>query len=177
MIAIIILSMMLNKTPGKAVQMIDYNTKVDQFCSEYGLAYDDMDHPNSILTLEGDRAYVSDADIDMLERVVAAEARGETVDCQEAVATVILNRWQDGSFGDTISAVINAEDQFADPYDGEISISTHLAVKNALIYYNTYCMCIPHQVLYFRAGHYHTFGKPYCSIDDLYFSTREGVVL
>lgn len=177
MIAVIILSMMLSKTPGKAVQMIDYNTKVDQFCTEYGLAYDDMDHPNSILTLEGDRAYVSDADIDMLERVVAAEARGEGVDCQEAVATVILNRWQNGSFGDTISAVINAEDQFADPYDGEISISTHLAVKNALIYYNTYCMCIPHQVLYFRAHHYHTFGKPYCTIDDLYFSTREGVVL
>lgn len=177
MIAIIILSMMLSKTPGKAVQMMEYNTKVDQFCTEYGLAYDDIDHPSSILTLEGDRAYVSDTDIDMLERVVAAEGRGEGVDCQEAIATVMLNRWQDGEFGDTLTAVITADGQFADPYEGEISIATHLAVKNALIYYNTYCMCIPHQVLYFRAHHYHTFGKPYCSIDNTYFSTRENVVL
>lgn len=176
MIAIIILSMMLNKTPGKAVQM-EFNTKVDEFCKEYQLAYDDLDHPNSILTLEGDRDPITDAEIDLLERVVASEGRGESVDCQEAIATVMLNRWQEGSFGDTLTAVITADGQFADPYDGEISIITHLAVKNALIYYNTYCMCIPHQVLYFRAHHYHTFGKPYCSIDNTYFSTRENVVL
>jgi len=176
MIAIILLSMMLNKTPGKAVQM-EYNTKVDEFCKEYQLAYDDLDHPNSILTLEGDRDPVSDKDIELLERVVAAEGRGEGVDCQEAIATVMLNRWQDGEFGDTLTAVITSDGQFADPYDGEISIATHLAVKNALIYYNTYCMSIPHQVLYFRADHYHTFGKPYCSIDNTYFSTRENVVL
>ena len=100
MIAVIILSMMLSKTHGKAVEM-EYMNKVDEFCSEYNLAYDDLDHPSSILTLEGDRDPVSDADIDLLERVVAAEARGENVDCQEAIATVILNRWQDGNFGDT----------------------------------------------------------------------------
>jgi len=176
MIAVIILSMMLNKTPGKAVQM-EYMNKVDEFCSEYNLAYDELDHPNSILTLEGDRDPVSDADIDLLERVVAAEARGENVDCQEAIATVILNRWQDGNFGDTLTEVMTAEGQFAEPYDGEISIITHLAVKNALIYYNTFYMCIPHQVLYFRAHNYHNFGMPYCSIDNTYFSTRENVVL
>ena len=59
MIAIILLSMMLNKTPGKAVQM-EFNTKVDEFCKEYQLAYDDLDHPNSILTLEGDRDPITD---------------------------------------------------------------------------------------------------------------------
>lgn len=176
MIAIILLSMMLNKTPGKAVQM-EYTTKVDEFCKEYSLAYDDLDHPNSILTLEGDRDLVSDLDIELLERVVAAEARGESVDCQEAVATVILNRWQDGKFGDTLNEVMTADGQFAEPYDGEISIATHLAVKNALIYYNTYCMCLPYQVLYFRSDHYHTFGTPYISIGNLYFSARDSVLL
>lgn len=175
-IEILMLTMMLNKAPGKAVQM-EYNSKVDAFCHEYDLPYDFMEHPNSILTLDNTRAFISDAEIDLLEKVVAAEARRESVDTQEAVATVILNRWQEGSFGETLTDVIYAEDQFADPYEGEISITTHLAVKNAIIYYNTYCMCIPHQVLYFRAHHYHTFGKPYCSIDNTYFSTRENVVL
>lgn len=156
---------------------MEYTAQVESFCKEYDIPVDDLDHPNSILTLNGDRDPVSDFEIDLLERVVAAEARGESVDCQEAVATTILNRWQDGEFGDSLTAVMTADGQFADPYEGEISIATHLAVKNALIYYNTYCMCIPYQVLYFRADHYHTFVKPYCCIDNVYFSTRENVVL
>ena len=112
--------------------MTHFFNKVLEFCKEYQLAYDDLDHPNSILTLEGDRDPVSDKDIELLERVVAAEGRGEGVDCQEAIATVMLNRWQDGSFGDTLTAVITSDGQFADPYDGEISIATHLAFAGSL---------------------------------------------
>ena len=157
--------------------MIDINSKVEKFCADYDLPVDQMDHPNSILTSEGERAFVSDKDIELMERIVAAEARGESCDAQEAVATVILNRWQEGSFGDTLESVMTASGQFAKPYQGEISISVHLAVKNALIYYNTYCMCIPSQVLFFRSEHYHNFGVPYMTIDNLYFSCREGVII
>lgn len=160
------------------VNEMEYTAQVESFCEEYNIPVDELDHPCSILTASGDRMLVSDAEIEMMERVVAAEARGETVDAQEGVATVILNRWQDGSFGDTLTEVMTASGQFAAPYDGEISISTHLAVKNALIYYNTYCMNLPAQVLYFRDSHYHTdIGAPYCSIDNLYFSTRKNVLL
>lgn len=156
---------------------LDYNYKVEAFCEEYGLAYDDLDHPNSILCADGSRAFVSDKEIELLEQVVAAEAIGESCECQEAAATVILNRWQEGSFGETLESVMNASGQFAKPYQGEISMSVHLAVKNALIYYNTYCMCIPSEVLYFRSEHYHTFGVPYMTIDNLYFSCRDGVII
>ena len=177
MIATIILTAALLTQPRKEIHMIDINSKVEKFCEDYDMPVDEMDHPNSILTAEGDRAFVSDKDIELMERIVAAEARGESCEAQEAVATVILNRWQEGSFGETLTDVMNASGQFAAPYQGEISMSVHLAVKNALIYYNTYCMGLPTEVLYFRSEHYHAFGVPYMSIDNLYFSCREGVII
>ena len=179
MIATIILAtMLMQKIPGKEQTMaLDYNYKVEAFCDEYGLAYDDLDHPNSILCADGSRAFVSDKEIELLEQVVAAEARGESIICQEAVATVILNRWQEGSYGETLSDVMLASGQFAAPYQGEISMSVHLAVKNALVYYGTYCQDIPSEVLYFSSYHYHDFGVPYRTIGNLYFSCREGVII
>ena len=177
MIATIILTAALLSRPRKEIHMIDINSKVEKFCEDYDMPVDEMDHPNSILTAEGDRVFVSDKEIELMERIVAAEARGESCEAQEAVATVILNRWQEGSFGETLECVMTASGQFAKPYQGDISMSVHLAVKNALIYYNTYCMGIPSEVLYFRSEHYHNFGVPYISIDNLYFSCREGVII
>ena len=157
--------------------MIDINSKVEKFCADYDIPVDQMDHPNSILTAEGDRVFISDKDIELMERIVAAEARGESCEAQEGVATVILNRWQEGSFGETLECVMTASGQFAAPYQGEISMSVHLAVKNAIVYYNTYCQDLPTQILYFRSDHYHTFGTPYISMENLYFSARDGVLL
>jgi hypothetical protein len=157
--------------------MIDINSKVEKFCADYDMPVDEMDHPNSILTSEGDRVFISDEEISLIERIVMSEARGESCEAQEAVATVILNRWQEGSFGETISDVCYASGQFAAPWDGEISMSVNLAVKNAIVYYNTYCQDLPTQILYFRSDHYHTFGTPYISMGNLYFSARDGVIL
>lgn len=157
--------------------MIDINSKVEKFCADYDIPVDQMDHPNSILTAEGDREFISDEEISLIERIVMSEARGESCEAQEAVATVILNRWQEGSFGDTISDVCYASGQFAAPYQGEISMSVNLAVKNAIVYYNTYCQDLPTQILYFRPDHYHTFGTPYISMGNLYFSARDGLLL
>ena len=157
--------------------MIDINSKVEKFCADYDMPVDEMDHPNSILTAEGDRVFISDQEIELIERIVMSEARGESCECQEAVATVILNCWQDGSFGETISDVCYASGQFAAPWDDEISMSVNLAVKNAIVYYNTYCQDLPSQILYFRSDHYHTFGTPYISMGNLYFSARDGVLL
>ena len=157
--------------------MIDINSKVEKFCADYDMPVDEMDHPNSILTAEGDRVFISDKEIELIERIVMSEARGESNEAQEAVATVILNRWQDGSFGETIADVCFASGQFAAPWDDEISMSVNLAVKNAIVYYNTYCQDLPSQILYFRSDHYHTFGTPYISMGNLYFSARDGVLL
>ena len=63
---------------------------------------------------------------DLIERVVAAEARGEPPEGKEAVAQVILDRAV--TWGQTITQVCTAPDQFAAPYQGEISAE----VKNAV---------------------------------------------
>jgi hypothetical protein len=65
---------------------------------------------------------------DLVERVTAAESRGEDLQGQMAVANVILDRsvlWDM-----PITDVVLADGQFADPYQGEISDSIHLAVAN-----------------------------------------------
>jgi len=70
--------------------------------------------------------YLSEAERELTERVVAAEARGEGIEGQAAVAEVIFNR---AYFWDmTVTEVLTAKGQFAKPYQGEISDS----IKNAV---------------------------------------------
>ena len=64
---------------------------------------------------------------ELLERVVAAEARGEEIECQMAVAKTILDRAV--SREQSITKVCTAPYQFADPYMGEISEKTQDAVR------------------------------------------------
>lgn len=67
-------------------------------------------------------------EFDLVCRVVAAEARGEDLQGQMAVANVILDRsvlWDMPA-----TEVVTAPGQFADPYQGEISDSVRLAVAN-----------------------------------------------
>ena len=64
---------------------------------------------------------------DLVERVVAAEARGESIECQMAVAQTILDRAV--SREQSITEVCTAPYQFAAPYQGEISEKTQDAVR------------------------------------------------
>ena len=141
-----------------------------------GITEDEYNH--SIITRYGDRIYITDEEIQLMERCVMSEAGGCTCECQEAVATVILNRWQHpDKYPDTIAGVITEEGQFSTKDNGEPTLSVRLAVHNAIVYYNTALMDLPYQIYYFRQDHYHNFGVPYESIDNLYFSGPEGMVL
>jgi hypothetical protein len=64
---------------------------------------------------------------DLIERVVAAEARGETLKGQMAVANVIKDRAE--LWNMTPKEVVTAKGQFAEPFQGEISEDTKLAVE------------------------------------------------
>lgn len=141
-----------------------------------GITEDEYNH--SIITRYGDRIYITDEEIQMMERCVMSEAGGCTCECQEAVATVILNRWQHpDKYPDTITGVITEEGQFSTHDNGEPTLSVRLAVHNAIVYYNTALMDLPYQIYYFRQDHYHNFGVPYESIDNLYFSGPDDMVL
>ncbi|MDD4564803.1 MAG: cell wall hydrolase [Eubacteriales bacterium] len=68
------------------------------------------------------------AERELVCRVVAAEARGEDLQGQMAVAQTILDRavlWDM-----TVADVVTAPGQFAGPYQGEVSDSVKLAVAN-----------------------------------------------
>lgn len=55
---------------------------------------------------------LSDADVEMLAKLVYAEADGEPFEGQQAVAEVILNRVAASNFPGTVTGVIKAPDQF-----------------------------------------------------------------
>ena len=64
---------------------------------------------------------------DLVERVVAAEARGEKIETQMAVAQTIMDRCT--SRGQTVAQVCTSPYQFAKPYQGEVSEKTQDAVR------------------------------------------------
>lgn len=56
---------------------------------------------------------VSSVEREMLARLVYLEANTESLECQQAVASVVINRWQSGKWGNTIASVIYARYQFS----------------------------------------------------------------
>jgi len=61
------------------------------------------------------------SDINLLARVIAAEARGESYTGQVAVGAVILNRVRHPSFPDTVSGVVYQRGAFTCMTDGQFS--------------------------------------------------------
>lgn len=79
---------------------------------------------------------LSDEQINLLSKLVAAEARGESYEGQVAVAAVVLNRVQDSRFPDSIEGVIYQKNAFSVVKNGYISTErteeSDKAVKDAL---------------------------------------------
>ena len=66
----------------------------------------------------------SSADLALLARIIAAEARGESYNGQVAVGAVILNRIKHPSFPNTLSGVIYQPGAFTAISDGQFSSTT-----------------------------------------------------
>ena len=78
----------------------------------------------------------SKGDLDLLARLISAEARGEPYEGQVAVGAVVLNRVDHPSFPNSISGVIYQQDAFTCLYDGQINEpvaeSAYRAAQDAL---------------------------------------------
>lgn len=91
---------------------------------------------------------LTEAEIELLARVVWVESRGESKEGQQAVAEVVLNRMNAENFPDTLHDVIYGEGQFrsvpwleeAEPYQTQYE-----AIENAI--YGPYVL--PTDVMYF----------------------------
>lgn len=78
----------------------------------------------------------SSGDIDLLARLISAEARGEPYNGQVAVGAVVLNRVEHPSFPNSLSGVIYQPYAFTCVYDGQfqqpVAESAYRAARDAL---------------------------------------------
>ena len=80
----------------------------------------------------GSTAGYSSSDVNLLAKLIYAEARGEPYQGQVAVGAVVLNRVKSSSFPNTISAVIYQPYAFTCVNDGQINLSPNqTAIKAA----------------------------------------------
>ena len=112
--------------------------------------------------------YVSLSEYELLCRVCMSECGGydgEPLDGKIAVVETILNR--SDIFGMSIEDVVYEQNQYSTAYNGEPDESVRQAVDIALG-----CNTYPDDMIYFRAGYYHSFGTPYRQIGNHYFSLK-----
>ena len=122
---------------------------------------------------DGHQVAISTDEFKLMCKVVMAESEGEPYATQEAVAQTILNRWLcEDKFPNTITEVIQAPGAYV-TVESVPTLSVRLAVRNAIVFYNTPAMEHPRTMYYFRDTYYHNFGIRYRQIGNLYFSLAE----
>ena len=73
----------------------------------------------------------SDADINLLARLIYGEARGESYVGQVAVGAVVMNRIKSASFPNTMSGVIYQKYAFTAVDDGQINLTPNATARKA----------------------------------------------
>ena len=107
---------------------------------------------------------------EMLARLVYREANIESFECQVAVVSVVINRWQSGKWGQTLGEVVYAPYQFTPSnllYKTTPNELNYKAVDTVL---KNGCS-LPSYVLHFRADYDFNWDgyKPYTKIDSTCF--------
>ncbi|AGA70537.1 putative cell wall hydrolase [Desulfitobacterium dichloroeliminans LMG P-21439] len=77
------------------------------------------------------RAFVTQEELDLLARVIHAEARGEDFEGQVAVGAVVLNRVEDDRFPDTIHDVVYQPGAFTAVIDKQIHLTPNQSAYRA----------------------------------------------
>lgn len=120
-----------------------YGTKtqaaVKRFQKQKGLSVDGIVGPQTLNALgisTGSVPQATESNINLLARIISAEARGEPYTGQVAVGAVVLNRVESPSFPDTISGVIYQNGAFTAINDGQfwepIESGCYNAARDAL---------------------------------------------
>lgn len=117
---------------------------------------------------------IPSAEREMLARLVYREANGESIECQMAVVSVVINRWLSGYWGDTFKDVIYAPGQFSTAKLLKRTTPNDINYE-AVDYVLKNGVTLPEYVLYFKATEHHKW-KGYCGytvIDKTYFGYME----
>ena len=126
-----------------------------------------------IIKIEKEPTYahnISSVEREMLARLVYLEANTESLECQMAVVSVVINRWQNGYWGNTIASVIYSPYQFSPSgliYKTTPTETNYAAVDQIL----KSGSILPEYVMYFRADYHFKWEgyAPYAKIDDVCF--------
>ncbi len=112
---------------------------VRKFQKQQGLAVDGIAGPQTLKRLGisiGKKPTATEANVNLLARIISAESRGEPYTGQVAVGAVILNRIEHPSFPDSLSGVIYQSGAFTAITDGQfnkpVSDSAYKAARDAL---------------------------------------------
>ncbi len=73
----------------------------------------------------------SNTDLNLLSRLIYAEARGEPYEGQVAVGAVVLNRVENSSFPNSVAGVIYQSGAFSVVSDGQINLEPNSTAKKA----------------------------------------------
>ena len=117
---------------------------------------------------------ITSAEREMLARLVYLEANTESLECQMAIVSVVINRWQDGMWGDTLKDVVYYPHQFTPANLINKTTPTELNYTAVDLVLQNGCTMPPH-VMYFRADHHFKWQgyKPYTQIDYVCFGYFE----
>ena len=117
---------------------------------------------------------ITSVEREMLARLVFREGNTESIECQRAIVSVVINRWQNGAWGDTLEEVVYAKNQFE---PANLLYCTTPLEQNyeAVDYVLKNGVTVPEYVMYFRANkHFGWDGyKAYRKIDHTYFGYME----
>lgn len=128
---------------GYVDEIFGYETKaaVENFQSSKGLWTDGVAGPETFRALnvntsyEGTTGNFSQSDIELLAKLVYAEARGEPYTGKVAVAATVLNRLKDPKYPNTISGVIyqvvDGYYQYSPVQDGQINLTPDETARRA----------------------------------------------
>jgi len=148
--------------------LAEYNNQryLDYFGPEVELIYYEEEEPVITEVLEPEIEF-TEADIDLMARVVMSEASLLSIEAKEAVAQTIINRVHSDKFPDTVSGVVYQVNQYSTADNGKPNDDCYEAIYAAIEYEP-----FPADMYYFRMSHYHNFGYSYMHIDNMYFSTE-----
>lgn len=95
---------------------------------------------------------ITQSEREMLARLVYLEANTESIECQKAIVSVVINRWQNGAWGDTIEDVIYYPHQFTPAQ--MIAETTPMQTNyDAVDYVIENGSILPKYCMYFRASY------------------------
>ena len=113
---------------------------------------------------------VTSVEREMLARLVYREANTESVECQRAVVSVVINRWLSGIWGDTLVEVVYYPLQFS-PANLLYCTTPTETNYEVVDYVLENGVTIPEYVMYFRSDYHFSWSgyRTYKKIDDVCF--------